>query len=412
MEVSMYPSFNSCLRGGSARLAQFILLSSIGWECVAQGVEELPGNLQIHGFASQGYILTSDNDFFGNSNSGGSFDFTELGLNASLRPLPKLQLSAQILSRRAGESDNGDIRLDYGFADYSFVSDETLRLGVRLGRLKNPLGLYNDTRDVAFTRPTILLPQSIYFDRSRDLALSADVAQFYGEHAGDFGDLSFQFSVGNPRVNDDETELVFLTRDLPGSLEDKTSYVGRLLYERDGGRLRLALSGAEVNIDYEPGAAFPMDLLAGSIRFQPLIFSAQYNAEKWSLTSEYALRKSRFQDFGGIPDQSFTGESYYVQGAYRFTPRWEGVLRYDVLFSNRDDRDGSTFAARTGRPAHNLFAKDLTVGLRWDITPSFMVRAEYHRVNGTAWLPIPDNPDLTAAEQRWDLFALLASYRF
>jgi hypothetical protein len=377
-----------------------------------QAAEPADG-LQIHGFASQGFIKTSDNNFFGDSADSGSFDFRELGLNASLRPLPNLQLSAQILSRRAGEGNDGDVRLDYGFADYSLLSDEAGRLGLRLGRLKNPLGFYNDTRDVPFTRPSILLPQSIYFDRTRNLALASDGFQFYSEHRSGAENFMLQLGIGNPRVSDDETELAFLGRDRPGELDAKTSYIGRAIYEHDGGRLRLAVSAAQVNVGYDPALPFPADLLPGAIRFQPWILSAQYNAELWSLTSEYALRHFQLSDFGAPAlTLDFTGESYYLQGTYRFGNRWEGVLRYDVLYTDRDDRNGNSFAAATGRPAHNRFAKDWTVGLRWNVTSDFMLRAEYHRVDGTAWLPLLENPNLASTVQQWNLFAVLASYRF
>ena len=73
------------------------------------------GDLQIHGFASQSFITTSDNDVFGNSDEDGSFGFTEIGLNALLRPLPRLQISAQGLSRRAGKDNSGIPRLDFAF---------------------------------------------------------------------------------------------------------------------------------------------------------------------------------------------------------------------------------------------------------------------------------------------------------
>lgn len=416
MTKSVYYRSNRGVPECATRMAGFIALSAVLW-CIpiqaAEPTDKLPGNLQIHGFASQGFINTSDNNFFGNSDGGGSFDFRELGLNASVRPLPNLQLSAQILSRTAGEGNNGDVRLDYGFADYSFVSNEINLLGLRLGRLKNPLGLYNDTRDVPFTRPSILLPESIYFDRTRNLALAADSAQFYGERRTDIGDFSFQFGVGYPKTDDRETEFAFLGKDQPGDLTSEPSYLGRMLYEQDGGRLRLALSGAQVNLGYDPAAPFPGDFRAGSIRFSPLIFSAQYNTERWSLTSEYALRHFEFKDFGvSALNLDFYGESYYLQGAYRLNQKWEAVLRYDVLYTDKSDRNGSAYAAATGRPAHNRFAKDWTVGLRWNITPDFMLRGEYHRVNGAGWLPLLDNPNLANSTQHWDLFAILVSYRF
>ncbi len=70
------------------------------------------------------------------------------------------------------------------------------------------------------------------------------------------------------------------------------------------------------------------------------------------------------------------------------------------------------WAAATGRPAFTRFAKDITVGLRWNITPELMVRAEYHRVNGTGWLSTLDNPVPGDLAQNWDLFSILGSYRF
>ena len=85
--------------------------------------------------------------------------------------------------------------------------------------------------------------------------------------------------------------------------------------------------------------------------------------------------------------------------------------RYDVLFTDRKDRNGKEFAALSGRPArHSRFAKDITVGLRWNVTPSFMLRAEYHRVNGTAWISTLDNPDPANTSQHWNLFAILSFF--
>jgi len=58
------------------------------------------------------------------------------------------------------------------------------------------------------------------------------------------------------------------------------------------------------------------------------------------------------------------------------------------------------------------FTKDWMIGLRWDISPSLMIRGEYHTINGTSWLSSADNKDRHATEQYWDLFALQISYRF
>lgn len=374
---------------------------------------DLPGDLQIHGFVGQSYILTSDNNVFGNSDNGGSFGFTEAGLNVSVRPLPRLQLSSQMLSRRAGEGTSATPRLDYAVLDYRVYSHEVNQFGIRVGRLKNPFGFYNDTRDVPFTRPSILLPQSIYFDRTRNLGLSADSVQLYGESdVLNLGTVSTQFGVTWPLVNDRDTEMAILQSEPPGHLQREASYIGRGIFETYDKRLRLAVSGIWLNTDYNPARNDQYG--PGAFQFTPIFFSAQYNTERWSLTSEYALRHFKYNNQFHNPLDGINayGESFYFQGEYRFTPKWEAILRYDFLFADRTDRDGSRYAAETGKSADGQFAKDFTAGLRWNVTSAFMLRAEYHRINGTGWLSKLDNPNPSNTHQHWNLFAIQASYRF
>ncbi|SFE60890.1 hypothetical protein [Nitrosomonas sp. Nm166] len=380
----------------------------------------LPADLQIHGFASQAYITTSDNDVFGNSDNGGSFGLTEAGLNASIRPLPRLQISAQVLSRRAGKGNSGMPRLDYAFLDYRLYSHEVNQFGIRIGRLKNPFGFYNDTRDVAFTRPGILLPQSIYFDRTRNLGLSGDSVQLYGETAvANIGTVSTQFGVWWPIVSDKDTELSILGALPRGQLNREVSFIGRGIFETNDKRLRLGISGIWLNTSYDPEYKSNDPVGPGSFQFTPIYFSAQYNAERWSLTSEYAIRHLKFDNNFGLTNDgksrnpingmNVLGESYYFQGEYRFTPKWEGIVRYDAYYADRSNRDGSGF-----RIPYAHFAKDIMVGIRWNVTPQFMLRAEYHHVNGTGWLSKLDNNPAKEGplSQHWDLYAIQASYRF
>jgi len=407
MTKSRYCPFVKKIKISALFLVSFTVLFGLFHRSTAEGFD-LPDTLRIHGFASQGYLHSSENNFYGSSQNG-SFDFTELGANVSYSPFSEIHLSAQALSRRAGESNDGDVRLDYGLVDYRFYSEEKMRGGIRIGRIKNPLGLYNDTRDVAFTRPSILLPQSIYFDRARKAALSSEAIHLYGDRQFDFGDLFVQAGIGYPLVEDLETEQAFLLSDQAGRLDDALSYIGRIVFERDGGRIRLGLSGAWVNMDYAPGPGDPLG--PGNIRFRPVIVSAQYNAESWSLTSEYALRRTEFKGLGALSGNK-TGESAYWQGTYQITPILEALVRYDILYQDKSDRDGADFARQTGLPNHLLFAKDWTIGLRWDIMDALMSRIEYHAVDGTAWLPLGDNPAPSSTKRRWELFSVLLSYRF
>ncbi|SDZ94881.1 hypothetical protein [Nitrosospira multiformis] len=413
-----YTSSNPIPRCLTRAIIRLVVVGAALSNCIAYAQklpipQNLPNNLQIHGFVSQSWLKSTDNNnVFGKSSSdSGSFDFRELGLNASMRPKPNLQFSAQMISRTAGKGSPGNIRLDYGFIDYAFLSEENSKIGIRLGRMKNPLGFYNDTRDVPFTRPSILLPQSIYFDRTRKLGIAADGVHLYGEYRFEHGVLSFQGGPVRPLVRGAEAEVALLGQGMPGHLAPDISYIGRISYELDEGRLRFAVSGTNLNIDYDPARGDRLG--AGSIRFTPLIFSAQYNAERWSFTSEYAIRHFEYKNFGRTAlNLDFFGESYYLQGAYRITPELEAIARYDVLYTDSNDRSGKKWAAATGGDPHRRFAKDITVGLRWNVTPEFMLRAEYHRVNGTGWLSTLDNPNSGDLSPHWNLFSILGSYRF
>lgn len=368
----------------------------------------LPVDLQIQGFLSQAFVKTNHNRFYGPSDKG-SWDFREIGLNAGYQPQPHVRFAGQLLSRTAGEMSDGGVELDYALVDLTPVIQEDRRMGIRLGRMKNPLGLYNATRDVPFTRPSIFLPQSIYFDKVRNLELSVDGGGLYADWQGGRSDLFLELYGGLLRV-DGNVENAFLFFERPGHLSGDEPWVsGRLMYELDGGRLRLALSGARGEMQYEPAAND--DLQAGTVKVEFWIASAQYNAENWSLTAEYMRELVNYRDFGLPIFLNNHASGKYVQGAYHLTPEWELFVRYDVSYFSDEDKKGERQSAVTGAPAHFFFAKDLTFGVRWDPMHNLMLRAEYHRVDGASWLSGVENNPIDIV-RKWDMFALQASYRF
>ena len=367
-------------------------------------------DLQIHGFLSQGYVNSSDNSFYGDSEHG-SFDFREVGLNASFRIGPRWLVSGQLLSRKAGGMSNGSVNLDYGLVDFTALSDEYRRIGLIAGRFKNPLGFYNDTRDVPFTRPSVFLPQSVYWDKLRDIMLSNDGLQLYGEFYRCRHSLSLQLGVGNP-LSDENLEWAYLGHDWPGSIDsDPPGIGGRVLYELDHGRLRLAVSGITMAMKYQPAAFDPLS--AGTIDIDYFIGSFQYNGERWSLTVEYMQEPVRWSGFGDVVrDRKGTADGVYLQGSYRPLPDWELLLRYDAAFLDKSDRDGEKQSAETGVPAHLFFSHTWTFGLTWSPNEHIMLRGQYDHVDGTAFLSNRENPNPFATVRHWNMFSLLLSVGF
>ncbi|WP_411725645.1 hypothetical protein [Methyloglobulus sp.] len=368
----------------------------------------LPEEIQVHGFLTQGFFHSSDNNVYGQSNDGISPGLTEIGLNVGYQPLDRLRFAAQGLYRRAGDVDRGSVRLDFALADLTLLEYDSGKLGLRGGRIKIPFGLYNETRDVSFTHPTILLPQGIYFDRSRSLLLSADGGSFYAEQRTDFGDFAFKFNAGMPSSDFDELKTVVLgTRDAQGSFETKPAIATQLSYELNGGEYVFAVSYMDLEFDYNP--ALGKTLRKSETHIQPLLFSAQYNGEKFILTGEYEYRWNTFGNFA--PEGKFVTESWYVEASYRILQQLQATVRYDTVSINKDDRGGDG-ALLLGYPRHVAYAKDWVVGLRWDITSSWMLRGDNNRIHGTAWLPQADNPVPSQTIQDWDLYGLQLSSKF
>src|SRR5256886_3759494 len=155
----------------------------------------LPGQLaelQIHGFISQGFLLTSANDYLAHS-SEGSFEFTEIGLNFTLPATDRLTLGLQIFHHALGPIGDYRATLDWYSLDYHWRD----WLGIRAGRVKVPFGLYNDSSDIDSARTAILLPQSIYPAANRDFLLAQTGGELYGfKDLGVAGGLDYRLYGG------------------------------------------------------------------------------------------------------------------------------------------------------------------------------------------------------------------------
>lgn len=385
------------------------LLIAIIYSGAAWALEFNEGKIQVHGFLSQGLVSTSHNRFNGNSEDHVSSDYREIGLNASYRARPDLQLSAQLIHLDAGNVSENGVLLDYAFVDYTLVSNKSTDFGVRLGRVKNPFGLYTTTRDVAFTRPSIILPQSIYFDKARSLALSSDGVSAYASRLGDFGAVSVDAVIGNANV-DRGSEATFIGVDGPGSMRSsKPTRDVRVMYVTPDDNFRIAFTASSIDLEYDAKSWEKDPHINVSLR--PLILSAQYNTENWEFTGEYTQMKTDIA-YGGRPDFNNVIEGYYFQTGYRITPTLQAMLRYDESYNDRDDYSGRKNSAITGVPAHVFFAKDWMLGLRYDVTSTFMVRGEFHRVDGTGWLSTLDNPNPFLLERKWNMMMLMGAWKF
>lgn len=387
--------------------AQLLLVPLFGYGSSLIASEVTDNHFQIHGFLTQAYVKTTDNSFFGDSEDG-SFDFREIGVNASYRINPGLMFSAQALSRKAGEMYDGSLDIDYAQIDYTYYNNDASRYGLLLGRTKSTLGFYNDSRDVAATRPGIFMPQAIYWDRVRNMVLSTDGIQLYADYTSGLHRFNLHLFGGKTPI-DENVENTYIDPALNATLDqDGVTTGGRLLYEWDGGRIRLALSNALLELDSH-SSLFP----PGRVDIDYWVLSAQYNHGPWRFTYEYMEEPIDYQGYQNLLENfDTTVDGFYFQGDYRFLDNWELLVRYEESHYDKDDQSGAIISTISGLPAYTFYSKVWTAGLLWEPTEQLMLRAEFSQVEGTIFLSNLENPIPANRVKDWNLFSLLVSYSF
>jgi hypothetical protein len=162
-------------------------------------------DIAIHGFGSTGYLKSDHNNYLIQSENG-SFEFNEAGLSVTTELTDNARAGIQLFSRDLGNVGNNAVNVDWAFLDYHRKEI----VGIRLGKMKLPENLYNDTRDYDLLRSSILLPQSVYNEYYRETEAGYQGAGLYGNlPAGPIGRLGYDAFVG---TTSDETELFDIER--------------------------------------------------------------------------------------------------------------------------------------------------------------------------------------------------------
>jgi hypothetical protein len=372
---------------------------------------------QVHGYAAQGFVLSSDDNFFGHSTSG-SLDYYEAGLNAEVQLLPNLLFSAGGAIRAAGITDTGRPRLDYALVDYRLLSGIDTNAGfdanagLRIGKVKNTVGFFNETRDVIFTRPGILLP-SVYGDNQnqRDLVFAAPGAQLYGNLIWGNQEISLVGTASSNRGVSQAEDRLLVTLSVPFSLRIEDSWNAQVMDSIDNGRWQFGVSafyGRFILTALVPTA--PAEPLDGRFGVGLYVFSARYNAEKFGLIAEYAINPNKdLLTLAGttLQNSQTIADTGYLQGDYRITARWGVMARLDAAF-----RDGQAYAqANPGTDPASRYGYDFTVGLNWRYGQHWGIWGEYHLIDGTDSVQPLQNQGRRLADH-WSMLMLMAGYTF
>lgn len=333
-------------------------------------------DVQIHGFVSQGFVHTNDNNWLTMDTANfGSGDFTEFGFNASSQLTDKLRIGAQLYDRNLGGVGNWYPSLDWAYAQYRLGP----WLGFRGGRVKTVLGLYNDTQDVDFLHPWALLPQGIYPIDLRDSTIAHDGGDLFGDiRLGNrYGMLSYT-AYGGHRQDSPHGGIAYLL-DSDGLIFDS---LGGAQY---GGDLRWhtpligLLIGASRQNQHNTDV-YTLELPTGPYKLQSSDhadwanqFYGEYSWKGLLLDAEFR----REWDNNGEPnfDQiQINIHTWYAGGAYRFTKHLQAGSYYSHYWIN--------FPIANIEPAATGHDNDKVITGRVDINRFFNIKVEGHFMEG------------------------------
>lgn len=403
------------------------------------------GGVTFHGFVGQGYLKSTDNNWLSAPTRDGSFAFTEGALNFNVEPVSKLRIGAQFFAQDLGAIGNNRIMLDWAVGDYRFND----AFGVRAGKIKMPLGLYNIVRDTPVARAEIVMPTGIYPLNERDFANTVQGFDVYGRAGlGGGGEIEYEAWVGTldvdqsyfvrqsaeegaraalPAFGLEQGDVLVSDLDLDvrylvgGSLDWRTPLTGL--------RLKASLTTSDVDASYAATysgfqsagpisvpVSFTTRTVTNATQDYVVIASAEYRRGGLRLAGEYTSSKLTGEALiTGLPVAAppvttvEEEQSWYLQAAYRFNPTWEVSGYYSVFYPNKNDKDGMGFVGQ-GQPAYRAWLKQWNVVGRVDINRHWLLKAEVDIFDGAATVSPLDNPD--GIEQDWTLFAVQTVVHF
>jgi len=373
-------------------------------------------NIRVNGFLSQAFMKSSKNNFLTRSKKG-SFEINELGLTLSTNLTDRLRFGMQLFSRDLGDLGNNSVVLDWAFADYRLTN----WLGIRLGKVKAPLGFYNEGRDTDFLRPMAFLPQGIYTEAYRGFIVAYQGAGLYGNILMDkLGDIGYHAFIGTGNISKDET----LVKHLENILNMLEPYTGITISNMSintklaaGGRVEwntpltgLRLGGSYLNYDSEflvhPGAPN-----IGGLKVPGwLVLSMEYMAGNFTLAAEYSEMKTEISAFD-IPEplEKQTNQTYYVMLSYMLNNKVTLTGLVDIHYDDKDDKKGEKFV-EMGLPDYMGWRKDMGLCLRYQVNKNWMLKAEWHAIDGAALYMHLYNLD--GFEKKWNYFIFKTSVSF
>lgn len=393
------------------------------------------GSVQIHGFLSQGFLQTDENNYLAETKDG-TFQFNEFGINFSTELTENLRVGVQFFGRDLGPEGNDEVKLDWAFMDYRFKD----WMGFRVGKMKLDYALYNETREMDMLRTSIMLPQSIYTELWRDTFATVKGVGIYGTiPAGKAGSFAYSAQIGALPLSEEggfaaamEDSLSVFKTDVT-NVDCDYAYTLNLTWNTPVDGLRTKYSFYEVqgfNASGKVSGMIPYDLnrdgviSAGeglpvsSMSYETPVFRGYFVGLEYTLGDFILAGEFTDGDFNSLINMGYgftkrpplPARGWYVSGSYRFTDLFSMALTYSDYIPNMYDEDGNQ-QVKAGKNDFEAWLKTWTLSTRFDFNENWLLKLEASWNDGFGAYDSMGNSSADL-EQYWWLFAAKATVSF
>jgi len=379
----------------------------------AQAQDTTQNKWQIHGFIAQGLMGVNDSSFV-NDDGKISAELTEVGINGSYKLNDSVRLTGQLVYLDGGNRYVKGARVDYALIDLEVFQNDQWLVNLYLGRFKNNNWLYSSTRDIPHARPSIVLPQSKYFDGFRDIAMGSDgvSAKVVYSH-DDYGDFDFYLNYGSSSLETKDIKLL-LGDSIKGTGKQDFDAQASLYWQPQLSSWQFGVSILDSDFQYQHSA---QEYFSDAFySFQQVNFITLYEGENWEFSSE--LFQSKFTQKGFYSDNFInvsTGVGAYLQSIYYYDNKLSILARVEKYYANKNDKNGSKLEKSTAGAIPHYFGyqNDVTIGVTYQLAETMRIQVEHHWVQGTSRLTPIVMPNVEINDQeRWNMWALQLMYWF
>jgi hypothetical protein len=331
--------------------------------------QDLAG-IEIHGFVTQGFLFSSHNNLLTMQTSSGSLGWTDGAINFSDSLTDKLRVGIQLRMYQLGQLGGPNAEVDWASGDYR-LNDY---FGIRAGKVKTVIGLFNDSQDIDALFLWTLLPQGVYPVDNEGYFLSHVGGEVYGYlPLGDRGGkLRYDGFAGESYL---PLHGGYIKQIADAGLAFTTAPAGKTY----GGDLRWVTRltgltfGASADIQAMDGTA-PQ----GSVHLVPFLsafYYAQFTKGKFYFAGEYNPAPARaFLTIGqAVIPIPVGARTWYAMGSYRVSKTFQFGSYYSYLADTGLDPN---LAAN--------YSKDWVISGRYDFNSYFYAKIEGHFLHGTA----------------------------